>query len=258
MLSDLTTRPPEKTGPIRALNRDILSAAGFLNFVSIVLVWARPFYRFLFDLASGKSMNHHSNIPKHARDDAQLLIIHLGSWNGTRKWSWSFRCHGCTDASLSGFGGIVCDCKDECKVVGSLAGMFSLRELKNIRTSGDMQHAEMFGALGFLTKFAYMLENESILLWIDNEADMFILRRWATKCPRLRSVLRCIAAMCASFNINLKVRHLRSEQNLFADHLSRPKKHKFIFGGLKNFTLVLSNQLRFHPSDPLTHLPTCT
>ena len=144
------------------------------------------------------------------------------------------------------------------KVVGTLAGIFSLRELENVRSSGDMQCAEMFGALGFMTKFKHQLQNESLLLCVDDKADMYILKRWATKCPRLRAVLRCIAAICAVFNINLKVSHLRSEENEFADHLSRPEKHKFNFRGFENFSLVLSSQLLFHPSDPFTHLPTCT
>jgi hypothetical protein len=236
-------------------NEHIASTAGFLNFVSIVLMWARPFYRWMHDFSSGKSLHHYSNLPKCVGDDVRLLMSHLSEWNGKRKWSWSFSYIGYTDASLSGFGGILCD--KDLKLVSSMAGVFSLRELKNIRSSGDMQHAEIFAALMYVVHFKERFKDRSVLLNIDNQADMYILKRWATKCPRLRSVLRCIAAVCATHNINLKVQHVRSEDNLFADWSSRPEKHEFRFGGQCG-ALLLSKQLIFHPSDPFTIQPIIT
>ena len=118
-----------------------------------------------------------------------------------------------------------------------------------------MQLAEMFGALLFLATNVEELTGESVLLCLDNLADVFILNRWATKCPRLRAVLRCIAAVCAVRDIDLKVAHIRSEKNVFADWLSRPEKHQFKFGGMCD-KIVLSKQLRFVPTNPFTQFPT--
>ena len=143
------------------------------------------------------------------------------------------------------------------KVVGTLAGIFSLRELKLIRSCGDMQLAEMFVALLFLASNVDSLKKESALLCLDDLADVFVLNRWATKCKRLRAVLRCIAATCAMFDMNLKVAHIRSEKNIFADWLSRPEKHQFKFGGVCD-AIVLSHQLRYDPANPFTSCPQIT
>jgi integrase len=245
LLHHIVSRPSN-----RVSNRVLSQAAGFMNFMSIVLVWARPFCRWMHDFSSGKNLNRHSKIPQHAQDDVHVLIKFLHSWNGTRKWCWSFKHFGFTDASLCGFGNVLCD--KDFNILHAMAGIFSTRELRNVRYCGDMQHAEIFGALMFLAKHAKKFKDESVLLYTDNQADHFILRRWATSCPRLRSVLRCVASICAIFNMNLKTAHVRSEENLHADWLSRPEKHCFKLLGWCD-ELRLSSELPFDPAHPFSH-----
>jgi hypothetical protein len=59
----------------------------------------------------------------------------------------------------------------------------------------------------------------------DNIADVHIINRQRTTAPDLQVLLRAIYRVCAEYNIDIRAEHVPGEENVVADHLSRPALH---------------------------------
>ena len=73
--------------------------------------------------------------------------------------------------------------------------------------------------------YSPILTNQSVLLVIDNQTDVAIINRQATRSARLAVLLRAMADLSTRLNFSIKAIHRAGELNLLADLLSRPLLH---------------------------------
>jgi hypothetical protein len=212
------------------------SLIGKLSFAAQVLPGARPFMRRLLDQC--RSASHRSQRVRLSKPfflDISYWLAHLLTWNGRQLWRYSQPVVLVSDASLSGFGFYLEHLPSH---IDNQQLPLSLRLGHTYVGSYGMVHAayhqdhrtiswcEMFSALAALLIYSPILTNQSVLIVIDNQTDVNIFNRQATRSPRLAILLRAIADLSTRLNVSLKAVHRPGEENLLADLLSRPSIHQ--------------------------------
>ena len=86
-------------------------------------------------------------------------------------------------------------------------------------------HVEMFAVYAALFTYRTVLRHCCALFWLDNQSDVHVLNRQATRSPRLAGLLREIYTIAVENNISLYARHRPGVENVLADFLSRPELH---------------------------------
>jgi len=210
----------------RHVVRFILSLVGKLSFAAHVLPGARPFFRSLIDATRGLHPRAHIFLSRTARDDLTYWLQHLSAWNGRQRWRSSARpIVVATDASLSGWGGLVLYCPPSTTLpshlaVGSgTAGRWC--HSHPIESSSDIGWAELHAVLYMVAAIGAAAPNSSITLLVDNQSDVAIINRQSTRSPALLSLLRAIYSVATEHNLRLIARHIPGTSNATADALSR-------------------------------------
>ena len=85
---------------------------------------------------------------------------------------------------------------------------------------------EMFAALYALLTYASLLQDQSVILVLDNQSDVSIINRQATRSQRIAVLLRAMFDVCYRHNISVHARHLPGVDNVLADFLSRRSLHR--------------------------------
>ena len=228
---------------------------GKLQFASSVLPGARPFVRRMLDLqqrhctriesqypASSRRLHfarqHNAVHPdKGFRADVRFWLSHLHQWNGTAKWRSAQAAPFCiaTDACLRGFGFYLESCPahadssrwpDQLRVGTGWSGDYSAQHADLHQTSSQMTWCELFAVYAALSTYRAVLRHSCVLFFVDNETDVHIINRQATRAGRLAGLLREIYAIALADNISLYARHRSGVDNTLADFLSRPELHQ--------------------------------
>jgi hypothetical protein len=217
----------------RATVRQVQSVIGKLNFAAQVLPGACPFTRKLIDLIRGvRKNNFFITIDAAARADAAWWCAYIGTWNGRMKWRSQDGPIVAHDASLEGFGFVMEYSAGRtfpaALAVGyGVSGRWSECHAAKVRSSGDIQWAELFAIVYSLHCYGPHLRDSSITVITDNIADVAIINRQSTKCSGLLVLLRALYMVATANNIQLTAQHRSGVDNVTPDILSRISLHKF-------------------------------
>ena len=83
----------------------------------------------------------------------------------------------------------------------------------------------LFSALAAVLTYSRILSNSSVLIVIDNNTDVAIINRQATRSARLALLLRALYDLCSRINCSVTAIHRAGHLNVVADYLSRPALH---------------------------------
>lgn len=233
---------------------------GKLQFVCQVLPGARPFTRRMMTLRDERRAcverryssrshprQHHFALRGAAvrtdrglRADVRFWQAHLLIWNGTQRWrsAQSAPFVFATDASLSGFGFYLESTQltavssshwpTSLQVGSAFSGIYSPSDAALHAQSSQMTWCEMFAIYAALFTYRAVLRDCCVLFLADNETDVHILNRQATRSLRLAGLLREIFTIAVDNNIAIYARHRPGVDNVLADYLSRPDMHHHI------------------------------
>lgn len=203
--------------------RFILSLVGKLSFAAHVLPGARPFFRSLIDSTRGLSKRSSLTLDNNVRSDINHWLKHLSTWNGRQRWRTTTPIVVATDASLSGWGGLVISSPVSLPprlAVGSgTAGIWCRHH--PISSSSDIGWAELFVVLFMIASIGPHAPNSTIKFLVDNQADAAIINRQSTRSPSLLSLLRSIYSVATQHNLSIIAQHIPGTTNTYADALSR-------------------------------------
>jgi hypothetical protein len=171
------------------------------------------------------------------RADARFWLAHLHQWNGSAKWRSAQAAPFCiaSDASLSGFGFYLESTPPHVdtshwppgvKVGTGYSGVYSSAHSHLHTASSQMTWCEMFAVYAALLTYRTVLRHSCVLFYVDNETDVHILNRQATRSARLAGLLREIYSISLADNISIYARHRSGVDNVLADFLSRPELHQ--------------------------------
>ena len=88
-----------------------------------------------------------------------------------------------------------------------------------------MTWCELFAVFAALSTYSSVLRHCSVLFTVDNETDVYVLNRQATRSSRLSGLLREIYSIALHNNIHISAVHRAGVDNVLADFLSRPVYH---------------------------------
>jgi len=88
-----------------------------------------------------------------------------------------------------------------------------------------MTWCELFAVYAALFTYRTVLRHCCVLFLMDNQSDVHVLNRQATRSPRLAGLLREIYTIAVEHNISLYARHRPGVENVLADFLSRRELH---------------------------------
>ena len=111
------------------------------------------------------------------------------------------------------------------RVGSGFSGTWSQTDARLHSTSGQMTWCELFAVYAALFTYRTVLRHCCALFWLDNQSDVHVLNRQATRSPRLAGLLREIYSIAVENNISLYARHRPGVDNVLADFLSRPELH---------------------------------
>jgi hypothetical protein len=228
---------------------------GKLSFAAQVLPGARPFMRRMLDLRQHylERTSRHSRLPqnRHARftkaqatlrldagfkADARHWTRQLHMWNGTQRWRSSRLAPICfaSDASLEGFGFYIESTPADIdtrawpphlRVGAGFSGSYAEHHRSLHDRSGQMTWCELFAVFAAMSIYGPWLTHRTVLLYVDNQTDVAIINRQATRSRQLAGLLRQLYSLTVQHNIHMEAVHRKGEDNVLADFLSRPKLH---------------------------------
>ena len=184
------------------------------------------------------ALQHNSIYPDRGfRADVRFWLSHLHRWNGTAKWRSAQAAPFCmaTDASLSGFGFYLESTPPHVntslwhpamRVGAGYSGVYAPAHRHLHTASGQMTWCELFAVYAALSTYRSLLRHSCVLFFVDNETDVHILNRQATRSARLAGLLREIYSISIADNISIYARHRSGVDNVLADFLSRAELHQ--------------------------------
>ncbi|XP_071109378.1 uncharacterized protein [Haliotis cracherodii] len=213
------------TGNIKVTKRALQSLIGKLNFMCRAIPMARAFSRRLIDLLSkGKQPFHHIRITSWVKEDLQMWLTFLTSYNGIsvfqdQLWVDSDFLQLFSDAAGgAGFGAYM---------QGKwFNGAWPPRWVTD-GTTRDLTLLELFPITLAIQIWGKQLANKKVLFYCDNQAVVTIINKQSTKAPRVMSLLRRLILQCLRYNIMFKAKYVCSTANTIADALSRFQLKRF-------------------------------
>ena len=214
---------------------DILSFIGKLNFVSQILVSARPFMRRLLNAVIGKRHRSRCRIPPEFRLDCAVWLQRIQQWNGLISWSIHTQKPFViiSDASISGFGfylhsfpsNIPIDRIPQALRPGSAVSGTWHSSMSALLTHRSIAHLELFSVLFALTLLSPALHQQSVLILTDNSSNVPVINKQRTGSAAIIGLLRALAELSSTHVFACSARHISGESNVLADFLSRPALH---------------------------------
>ena len=113
-----------------------------------------------------------------------------------------------TDASLKGFG-------------GHWGTRYIMGEFPKEWVSLDIEALEMYAVLATVGSYSEDFKDRVVLLHCDNEALVHCLNKLTSKNRRVMLFMRPYVLLLLSKNIMVRAVHIRSEDNVISDSLSR-------------------------------------
>ncbi|XP_071111170.1 uncharacterized protein [Haliotis cracherodii] len=206
------------TGNIKVTKRALQSLIGKLNFMCRAIPMARAFSRRLIDLLSkGKQPFHHIRITSWVKEDLQMWLTFLTSYNGIsvfqyQRWVDSDFLQLFSDAAGgAGFGAYM---------QGKWFNGAWPPQWVTDGTTRDLTLLELFPITLAIQIWGKQLANKKVLFYCDNQAVVTIINKQSTKAPRVMSLLRQLILQCLRYNIMFKAKYVCSTANTIADALS--------------------------------------
>ena len=212
-----------------AREREIMSLAGQLSFISRVIRWGRPYISDLFALARKSSARgaRHIRLPASLRTSLQWWIDALTLSPGVAIKEFApfpptvvFE----TDASMDGIGAY----SPTTNTWFSYA--LSQREIASAfrRKSRCMGELELRAIAMALVTFAPDLVGASILCITDNHESAVAVNNRSSKMPKIRHLINFIGITAHRHDISIRARLVPREENWRADLLSKHQVEKFL------------------------------
>lgn len=249
-VAELLSLGDDFAGRKSASKKDILSLIGKLSFASQVLVGARPFLRSLIDTVYNTYKNtFHPLLPltPEFHDDLRYWCRVMTTWNGTAKWRDTpnpFVIS--TDASFDGFGiyveGVPPDLVQSHPTLLH-SGICGRWHIDFDSPDIDIGIREFFAILYAAHIYAPLLRDRSLHIYCDNQSDVAIITRQSTRSSGILRLLRALYSLSAEYNFNIRAFHRPGVQNVVADYLSRPDKHRYDFTPRPSQPVLLSHVL---------------
>ena len=208
-----------------AREREIMSLAGQLSFISRVIRWGRPYISDLFALARKSSAR--IRLPASLRTSLQWWIdaLTISPWVSIREFApfqptVVFE----TDASMDGIGAY----SPTTNTWFSYA--LSQREIASAfrRKSRCMGELELRAIAMALVTFAPDLVGASILCITDNHESAVAVNNRSSKMPKIRHLINFIGITAHRHDISIRARLVPREENWRADLLSKHQVEKFL------------------------------
>lgn len=190
--------------------RSVARLTGLAQSVYLAVPPARFHLRALHDcLSTRQSWSSRVKLSNQALRDLDWWTKMPSKWNGRAIWRSPCSASLHTDASMTGWGGVVNStlpahgfwrsAQQRCHI--------TLLELKAVRFS--------------IESFVNELRGRDVLHWCDNQAVVQILTNVTSRSPVMMKELRKLWRLLDLTDISLRVRYIRSAANVWADGLSR-------------------------------------
>jgi hypothetical protein len=221
--------------------RHLESVLGKLSFAAQVLPGARPFMRRMLDaIKRCRKRSTPVRIDAGFRADVRYWIQHLSTWNGRQRWR-SAQADPfvlASDASLTGFGFYLesvpahvdssssSSWPAQLRLTTGYSGSYSRIHARYHSSHTEISWCELLAVYAAAATYAPLLQNQTVLCYVDNSTDVAIINRQATRSNRLATLLRSLYDLALRYNFSIRATHRPGEQNQLADFLSRPDLHR--------------------------------
>jgi hypothetical protein len=207
------------------------SLVGKFSFAAQVLPGARPYMRRLIDqlcTATAGSGSRSVRVNSAMRADLDFWSDNLSRWNGRCRWIQDAPVVTvASDASLSGFGGVVEDDVTAAATAGTAwRGTWTGSQERQVKVPGDVVYAEMFGALYAVYRVAQTHSHCSVRLVLDSATSVAVVNAWRTRSRRVAGLLRQMAQLASDRALAVTAVHRSGVENHWPDVLSRADKHR--------------------------------
>jgi hypothetical protein len=207
--------------------RSVASLTGLAQSVYLAVPPAHFHLRSLHDcLATRRSWSSRVKLSRQALHDLEWWTRLPSKWNGRTIWRSPCSASLHTDASMTGWGGVVNStlpahgfwrsAQQRCHI--------TLLELKAVRFSVE--------------SFVQELRGRKVLHWCDNQAVVQVLTNVTSRSPALMRELRKLWRLLDMSDISLRTRYIRSAANVWADQLSRRENRDDWMLGWKHFAAL--------------------
>ena len=208
---------------------ELRSLVGKFSFAAQVLPGARPYMRRLIDQLCGATASGGPlRVNAAMRADLEFWRDNIDRWNGRCRWvSEAPVVTVASDASLSGFGGVVEDDRTAARTAGTAwRGVWTGIQKREVKEPGDVVYAEMFGALYAVHHVAQSHSDCAVRLMLDSDTSVAVVNAWRTRSRRVAGLLREMAAIASHRSLVITAAHRPGVVNHWPDLLSRASKHR--------------------------------
>ena len=210
----------------KATLRELQQLCGFLNFLNKCIVPGRAFMRRMY--AQGKNLtkpHHHFNISAEFRMDLTMwrdFLEHPAAFSRSffdldEELYFAPQDFFTDASSTKGCGGYHLD------------QWFILEWPEEFLTMAQpsINYLELYAlTLGILT-WGHWHKNRNIVIFCDNQSVIQMVNKVTSSCANCMVLIRFIVLHCMIHNIRIRVKYVKSQDNTFADLLSRMKYKEF-------------------------------
>ena len=199
---------------------------GFLNFLGKCIVPGRTFTRRLYAYTSGDlKPHHHIRITGEMKLDLELWqtflkhpTVYCRPFMDLSENIVSTEIDFYTDASgRIGFGGV---CQN--------SFMYEYWDSEFLRVENpSIDYLEMYAVAAAVLAWIHRFKNRRVTIFTDNKGVRDMLNSAVGKTNNCMVLIRIIVLKCLVENVKLSAKYVKSEDNIFADQLSRGKLDSF-------------------------------
>lgn len=248
LLQVVSVSEPKRTKALDAINRilrakkvkvlDLQRLTGLLNFLSRAVVPGRAFTRRMYAKYKSMKQYHHVRVDRELRADCEMWEKFLNSPSNVNRPFADFADERVaevirleTDASLNaklGFGGIYARGKNN-YTKESLSWFSQHWPTGFLQTSeNSIEVAELYASCMALTIWAKELQGKRLVVWCDNQAVVHMINKTLSSCSKCMFLIRHLTLLSMSYSIKIFCEYISTDQNRWADQLSRMKVKKFL------------------------------
>ena len=217
----------------KATIQQIQRLSGFLNFLCRCVIPGRAFTTRLYALPSPHlKQHHHVKIPQDVWADLKMWEEFLKApqvycrpfeeffeWNAEDIQLFS-------DASGNllelGFGAT---CQNDWMIGKWSDGLIRTKEITD--WSPSIQYLELFAVTAAVLTWIERFPNKKIWLFCDNKSAVDMINQSSSRCKNGMVLIRLIVLQGMKYNTRIFAKHLRSEDNVLSDSLSRFDMSRF-------------------------------
>ena len=201
---------------------------GFLNFLCKAVSPGRAFTRRLYSYGANlTNKHHHLNVTLEMKADLDTWLLFLEHPSVfCRKFldlsakTYTHTLNWFTDASANhklGAGGI------------SDSNWYILQWDSNFieKFNPSINYLELYALTIAIFNWIHKYSNMNVVLFCDNQSVVYMVNSSSSRCKNCMILIRMIVLKCLTHNVKITLKYVRSEDNTFADLLSRMKYKEF-------------------------------